>query len=478
MRFRLVCVWAILALAAPLTTTHLAKAQEQPFDGLTMLVRQKMPEYGVPGVALGILHDGQISTLGLGVTNIDHPLPVTEDTLFQVASISKTFTGTAIMRLVDMRKLDLQATVRSYLPNFRVLDESASREARVITLLTHMAGWEGDLFIDTGEGNDALARAVAEMANVDQIAPINMAYSYNNAGFFVAGRLIEVVTGKPYERALQELVLSPLHLDHTFVDPLKIMAYSFAAGHGGVPGKVSVLRPWALPRATQPAGGVITSVKDLLRYAQFHIGDGTSGNRFRLLSPGNFERMHSTVVTKLGTEDEMAVTWDISNEGGVRQLSKSGTSVGQQAFMTLVPSRRFAMVVLTNSARGSQLTRDVVRLAFKEYLGVTISDPEPIKVPESELLPLSGRYNNKPFSEIVVNVVDGRLMIQSIQKSGYPTSTSPVPQPAPPSAFAFYAKDRLIAIEGPVKSMRAEVIRRPDGSIGWIRYASRLHKRE
>jgi hypothetical protein len=69
-------------------------------------------------------------------------------------------------------------------------------------------------------------------------------------------------------------------------------------------------------------------------------------------------------------------------------------------------------------------------------------------------------------------------MIQSIQKSGYPTSTSPVPQPAPPSAFAFYAKDRLIAIEGPVKTMRAEVIRRPDGSIGWIRYASRLHKRE
>ncbi len=382
------------------------------------------------------------------------------------------------MRLVDMRKLDLESTVRSYLPSFRIRDERASREARVITLLTHMGGWEGDLFLDTGEGEDALSRAVAEMATLDQIAPIDMAYSYNNAGFFVAGRPIEIVTGKSYEQALQELVLSPLHLDHTFVDPLEVLTYSFAVGHGGVPGEISVLRPWALPRATQPAGGVITRVKDLLRYAQFHIGNGTSEASVGLLSPGAFERMHSTVINKLGTDEEMAVTWDVSNEGGVRQLTKSGTSVGQQAFMTLVPSRRFAMVLLTNSSRGSQLIRDVVRLGFKEYIGVTMTDPEPMEVPESELLPLSGRYSNKPFSEIVVKVVDGRLTIQGIQNSGYPTSTSPVPQPAPPSTFAFYAKDRLVAIEGPVKTMRAEVIRRPDGSIGWIRYASRLNKRE
>ena len=100
--------------------------------------------------------------------------------------------------------------------------------------------------------------------------------------------------------------------------------------------------------------------------------------------------MHSTVIKKLGTDEEMAVAWDVSNEGGVRQLTKSGTSVGQQAFMTLVPSRRFAMVLLTNSSRGFQLIRDVVRPGFKEYIGVTMTDPEPMEVPESELLPLLG----------------------------------------------------------------------------------------
>ncbi len=190
MRLRLACISAILVVAGPLTTTPVAKAQDQPFDGLAALIPEKMREYGVPGVAFGILHDGQMSTRAFGVTNIDYPLPVTDNTLFQAGSISKTFTGTAIMRLVEMRKLDLQATVRSYIPNFRVRDERASREARVITLLTHMGGWEGDLFINTGEGDDALSSAVAQMATLDQIAPINMAFSYNNVGFYVAGRLI------------------------------------------------------------------------------------------------------------------------------------------------------------------------------------------------------------------------------------------------------------------------------------------------
>ena len=85
MRFHLRSVWGILALAAPFTTAQLARAEEQPFSTVGTLVEQKMRDYGVPGVALGILHEGQISTRGFGITNIDHPLPVTEDTLFQVA---------------------------------------------------------------------------------------------------------------------------------------------------------------------------------------------------------------------------------------------------------------------------------------------------------------------------------------------------------------------------------------------------------
>src|SRR5262249_57393971 len=105
----------------------------------------KMREFHVPGVAVGILNNGVVTLRGLGVTNVDDPRPVTEHTVFPIASISKTFAATAMMRLVEQGKVDLEAPVRKYLPDFRVRDEAASRSVTIIQLLTHMGGWEGQV---------------------------------------------------------------------------------------------------------------------------------------------------------------------------------------------------------------------------------------------------------------------------------------------------------------------------------------------
>ena len=99
----------------------------------------------MPGVALGIVADGAVTIRGLGVTNVDDPLPVDAHTVFPIASISKTFAATAMMRLVEQGKVDLRAPVRTYLPEFRVRDEAASRDATVWHLLTHLGGWEGQV---------------------------------------------------------------------------------------------------------------------------------------------------------------------------------------------------------------------------------------------------------------------------------------------------------------------------------------------
>jgi CubicO group peptidase (beta-lactamase class C family) len=123
------------------------------------------------------------------VTNVDHPLPVTDRTLFQIGSISKTFTGTAMMRLIEQGKVRLDAPVRTYLPDFAVRDRIASRDVTVLDLLTHMSGWEGDLFEDTGEGDDAVARYVANLKKNEQVAPLRRLRSYNNSGFIVTARL-------------------------------------------------------------------------------------------------------------------------------------------------------------------------------------------------------------------------------------------------------------------------------------------------
>ena len=93
------------------------------WEQLGEFVARVMDEKDVPGVAVGILHKGETATAGFGVTNMDHPLPVTDETLFQIGSITKTFTGTAIMRLAEMGKLELDAMVRTYVPDFNVRDE-------------------------------------------------------------------------------------------------------------------------------------------------------------------------------------------------------------------------------------------------------------------------------------------------------------------------------------------------------------------
>jgi CubicO group peptidase (beta-lactamase class C family) len=463
----------VLVLLAPERPPVTVSVDDRTFDDLSAFVNVKMKEYGVPGASVGILFDGKMSTRGFGITNVDHPLPVTEGTLFQVGSISKTFAGTAVMRLVDQGRIRLAASVRSYLPEFSVADPEVSREVTVLDLLTHMGGWEGDVFEDTGDGDDALAKYVTLLRTAEQVAPLRTVWSYNNSGFIVAGRIIEVVTGKPYEAALQELVLDRLALENTYIRPADVMTMRFAVGHGGGSNELTVLRPWPIGRFAHPAGGVISTAPDLLKYAQFHLGDGTAGG-LPVLSAASLQQMHTSVLVKQGTDDEMAITWHVTTNG-VRQIAHGGATLGQQALLTLVPERRFAIALLTNSGTGARFNRDVARWVLKHYLSVDEFDPTPLTV-QPDPQPFAASYS-RAFADVTATVENGHLMVQSIQKRGFPNASSPIPPPGPKTAFAFYAKDRAIALEGPQQGARIDFIRKPDGSIGWIRVGGRIHRR-
>ena len=146
-----------------------------------------MERYGIQGVAVGVLHQGKEFVRGYGVTDVNHPVPVDGDTVFRVASNAKTFTGTAAMRLVERGKLNLDARVSSYLPDFRTADPSVAARVTVRQLLNHTAGWLGEDFEDTGPGDDALARYVAGVARLPQLTPPGKVFSYNNPGLSVAG---------------------------------------------------------------------------------------------------------------------------------------------------------------------------------------------------------------------------------------------------------------------------------------------------
>src|SRR6185436_3157792 len=263
---------------------------DRTFDAVADLVTAKMREYHVPGVTLGVLRDGRTTIRGFGVTSAEDPRPVTEDTIFPLASISKTVTATAMMRLVEQGKVDLRAPVRTYLPDFRVQDEAVSRTVTIWNLLTHTSGWEGQVS-GPDRGDDTLRNFVATtMVDLMQVAPPGAAWSYNNAGFSVAGRVIESVTGTSINRAVRDLVFTPLGLAHAGTTAGEFISQRFALGHTvRAEGPPTLQRPF-VPSTSVTAGGVGLCMTDLLTYAQFHLDDGTAGGQ-RVLTRASLDLM-------------------------------------------------------------------------------------------------------------------------------------------------------------------------------------------
>jgi hypothetical protein len=220
----------------------------------------------------------------------------------------------------------------------------------------------------------------------------------------------------------------------------------------------------------------VCHVQDLLRYARFHLGDGTSEGGTRLLTPDSLAQMHSPQVTVWGKE-AWGLTWAITTIDGTRQLSHGGGTTGQISLLLLIPEHDFAMVILTNANQGEEVTRDASRWALKEYLGLEDPDPEPLESTREELAAYEGRYS-RPFADVELGILSGKLVGQLTYKGSFPTKDSPPPPSPPPMTLAPCEKDRLLVLDGPFKDALADVIRKPDDSIGWLRSGGRIHQRE
>ena len=125
------------------------------------------------------------------------------------------------MQLVDEGAVDLDATIRRYLPEFRIADEAAAEQITVRQLLTHTSGFEGDIFTDTGPGDDCVEKYLGVLHDVPQLFPPGTLWSYNNAGFCVLGRLVEVLRGEPYDVCLREQLITPLGITHAATSPVR-----------------------------------------------------------------------------------------------------------------------------------------------------------------------------------------------------------------------------------------------------------------
>jgi CubicO group peptidase (beta-lactamase class C family) len=420
-------------------------------------VRERQEEMRVPGVAVGVLQDGEERHEAFGVTSVDNPLEVTPDTRFQIGSIGKTFTGTAVMYLAAAGSLDLDRPVRTYLPELELADADATVRVTLRHLLSHTGGWVGDYFDDTGWGDDAVARYVERMRTLPQLTPLGELWSYNNSGFAIAGRVVEAVTGERFEDAVKRLVLDPLELTSSTYWPWEVMTERFVVGHRDEDGEVRVARPWPVGRSAHPAGGLTSTTRDLLRYARLHLDP-----------PAELAPMQERQAAAAEEGEWVGLTWYGEDELGT--IRHGGGTMGQVSMLVLQPRTGFALAVLTNhSPNGLQVIDAALAAAG-------LKGPEPTEVHDAPVAEYAGVFETA-MGRMTITPNGDRIRIDDEPLGGFPTPDTPPPPALPPMDAFFYTRDRWIISDGPLRGERGHFIRADSGELTWLRLGGRLWRR-
>jgi CubicO group peptidase (beta-lactamase class C family) len=371
----------------------------------------------VPGAQLGVLRIGEpadeLVAAAFGVLDIDTGTPTTVDSVFQIGSITKVWTATIAMQLVDEGKLDLDAPVVDVLPDLKLADPDVTKQVTLRHLLTHTSGIDGDIFTDTGRGDDALAKYVGLLADAAQNHPLGATWSYCNSGFSLVGRVIEQVTGQTWEAAVRERLCAPLGLTHTVTLPEEALLLGAAVGHIAEGGADLAKAPvWGLPRAVGPAGLITSRVADVLAFARLHRPGGSAADGSRLLradSAATMARQHAELPDKHSLGDSWGLGWIRYGWSGHRLIGHDGNTIGQSAFLRLLPEQGVAVALLTNGGHARDLYQDLYREIFADVADVdlpgTLTPPgEPVI---ADIAPWLGTYERASVRMEVLAGEDG-----------------------------------------------------------------------
>ncbi|MDX6282596.1 MAG: hypothetical protein QOH03_3667, partial [Kribbellaceae bacterium] len=396
-----------------------------------------------------------------------------------IASVSKTFTATALLRLVHQGKVELDAPVRRYVPELRLLDEDVAERITVLNLLNHTGGLEWNL-IDTEDADSSLAGFVRKLAALPIIAAPGSRASYSQAGYNLAGRIIENVTGQPYEKAIASLLLEPLELRSTLFDIDEVMVRKFVAGHNRAEdGSIAPAVPWKASRAGErgnnPGGGVVSTVSDLLRWAKFQLGSGDG-----LLPAGVLRGMREQTVELRASSfgDGIGICWFLRTVDGVLTIGHGGSGNGQFAELLVVPERNFAIVSLANSGPdGYTFNQTVVRWALEHYLGLVERDLEPLPYDARRAEEAAGRYEIDAMNLDIATDGNRITLAVGIKPELREASDVEMPPDYPAAEIGLLPDDEYIVTEGGLTGQRGHFTRNPEGAITGLDLAGRLFPR-
>ncbi len=322
------------------------------------LMLRLMSMYGVPGAALALIKDGRIVLeKGYGFRDLETHAPVTTRTIFNIGSISKSFTSLGIAQLVDERKLNLDAPVITYVPELRLSDPRVTQTVTLRQLLSHTSGLPPD---DQWPAQVPSRRQeiIRDMATMPVTARPGARFQYCSRCVVLAAYVLERVTGQSWETYTQEHIFAPLGVTTGSFGPLGLERAADRAQpyrHESIFGQVPV--PWRRLQYLDPlgpAGGIDASVTDMARYALFQLGDGTASGQ-RVVSARMLAELHRPEIdvgsswTSAPLQHlSYALGWFTAEYRGVHLVYHNGANPGFRAAIDLVPSAKAGVVILTN----------------------------------------------------------------------------------------------------------------------------------
>lgn len=319
---------------------------------LTPFLEQLVSLIGVPGLAVGVVAgDALVYARGFGVASLADQRPVTERTLFHMASVTKTFAGAAVLQLAETGQLDLDAPVSRYLPYFSLADpRSDGVTAR--GLLSHTSGmpdtqefgWEKPEYDD-----GALERYVRSLSNLTLEADPGARFAYSNIAYEVLGDLVAKLSGATFEERLAQTLLRPLGMQRSTLLVRETDPALLAAGHVlDAQGHIVVSDVFPYNRAHAPSSTLYTNVEELACWAAANINAGTLSGK-RILQPETHAAMLQPVAAvNADFHRYIGLSWFLTMFRGERVVQHDGADTGFTSDLVILPDAGLAVFAMAN----------------------------------------------------------------------------------------------------------------------------------
>lgn len=352
-----------------------------PAAQLDELIKNTLKTFDVPGISVGIVKDGKVVYSGAqGVRSLKNGQAMTPQTLVGIASNSKGFTATALAMLADEGKLNWDDKVTRFIPEFRMYDPYVTQEITIRDLVTHRAGLglgQGDLMFFPEGGTLNIAQIINNVRYLKPAHSFRSTMDYNNIMFIVAGEVVKRASGITWEQFIEQRIMKPVGMTASFASYNRASAIQNKIdAHAPVEGKaVAVPHDWN--ETANAAGGIMSNIDDMTRWAQFLLDGFTTKDGKRLVSEKNAHELWSLqvplpVAAKNPYDTNFygyGMGWFVSDVKGHKQIQHTGGLIGTVTQFTLIPDLKLGIVVLTNQQSGAAFNT-ITNSVKDSYLGI------------------------------------------------------------------------------------------------------------